>query len=82
MVGLNAQNSTCQLSRNATLPPFHIIVDRYTDDEISRLRRLDKAEAESGLVLMEVVVPSERYFGLAFDTLVRILLIFRMELRS
>ncbi|KAL3418133.1 ferric-chelate reductase [Phlyctema vagabunda] len=66
LVGLN---KTC-LRRNATLPSFSII-DKYTDDDISKLRRLQSGDTSrpDPLDLSEVVVPSEKLYELAYDTL-------------
>ncbi|KAK0111110.1 hypothetical protein ONS95_001487 [Cadophora gregata] len=70
IVGLNGMNETCRSRSNVTLPPFSI-VDRYSDEDIERLRHLQVEEIPNGadFVFNEIAVPSIQVFKLAFDTL-------------
>jgi hypothetical protein len=67
--GLGNLNETCQTYLNSPLPPFDIIAN-YTDDDVSRLRKIQPHEPNPGTVLTEVVIPSQMLFGLSYDTLV------------
>lgn len=70
-IGLDAENATCLTSHNKSLPSFDEITAGYNADKISRLQHLEQQEAYG--IFEEVVLPSERYFGLVFDTLVRVI---------
>ncbi|RYP74410.1 hypothetical protein DL771_003077 [Monosporascus sp. 5C6A] len=67
--GLDYLNATCQTSARSPIPPFGDIVANRTDDDIARVRRLQQAEWEDAAAFAEPVVPSDAFFGLAFDTL-------------
>lgn len=67
-----SHNRTCQARWNATLPPYSII-EHYSDDDILKLHHLEPEEATGATdsVVNEVMIPSERLYQLAYDTLVR-----------
>jgi hypothetical protein len=69
--GIAELDQTCRTYANVTLPPYSI-VEGYTDEEIKLLRHLQTEDIFEIVppVLTEVVVPSERVFLLARDTLV------------
>ncbi|KAH8602445.1 ferric reductase like transmembrane component-domain-containing protein [Bisporella sp. PMI_857] len=66
--GLVTLNQTCSNQADTPLPPFSLI-DKYTDEDISRLHHLEPQELQSGVAFNEVIIPSERLFMLAFKTL-------------
>lgn len=74
--GLALLNETCRRSElDVRLPPVSI-VDGYTDEDVARLRRLQRAEfvwagdAANGTVFEGPVLPAEGLFGSLFDTYV------------
>ncbi|RYP05445.1 hypothetical protein DL764_003794 [Monosporascus ibericus] len=69
IAGLDYLNATCQASVQSPIPPFDDVVANRTDDDIARVRRLRQAEWEDAVTFAEPVIPSDAFFGLAFDTL-------------
>ncbi|RYP72046.1 hypothetical protein DL769_004533 [Monosporascus sp. CRB-8-3] len=67
--GLDYLNATCQTSVRSPIPPFDDVVANHTDDDIARVRRLRQDEWEDAATFAEPVIPSDAFFGLAFDTL-------------
>ncbi|RYP34632.1 hypothetical protein DL767_004192 [Monosporascus sp. MG133] len=67
--GLDYLNATCQASARSPIPPFDDVAANHTDDDIARVRRLRQAEWEDAATFAEPVIPSDAFFGLAFDTL-------------
>ena len=70
---LNDKNEMCVRLGNQTLLPYEIVRE-YSPEDIASLRRLHLDEASRGsgaLVLDEIVIPDETFFGTAFRTLVR-----------
>ncbi|KAL0934847.1 ferric-chelate reductase [Colletotrichum truncatum] len=66
--GFHAVNETCQKFMNTSLPPFEII-SGYSEEDIAGLRRLPQEEAVDTTVLNEVVLPTEEFWKLWFDSL-------------
>lgn len=66
---LGPQNETCQLYLDTSLPPFSV-VDDYSDERISQLKRVGLEDREAGHVWGEVVLVSERLYHAASGTLV------------
>lgn len=69
--GANFFNQTCLTFSNTTIPPYSL-VEGYTDKDIGRLYRVQPEDVFTSTpsILNEVVVPSEKLFQLAFNTLV------------
>ncbi|RYP91316.1 hypothetical protein DL770_002550 [Monosporascus sp. CRB-9-2] len=67
--GLDYLNATCQASVRSPIPPFDDVVANHTDGDIAGVRRLQQAEWEDAATFAEPVIPSDAFFGLAFDTL-------------
>lgn len=67
--GLHFLNGTCQKKVNASIPPFGLI-GNYTEDLVSRLPRLEKIDWDNGATFQNVVIPSDHFLRLAYDTLV------------
>ncbi|RYO80066.1 hypothetical protein DL766_008320 [Monosporascus sp. MC13-8B] len=67
--GLDYLNATCQTSVRSPIPPWNDVVANDTDGYIMRVRRLMQAEWEDAATFAEPVIPSDAFFGLAFDTL-------------
>ncbi|RDL40881.1 uncharacterized protein BP5553_00860 [Venustampulla echinocandica] len=63
-------NQTCLTFSNTTLPPYSLIED-YTDDDIGRLYHVQPEDVfgTTPTILNKIVVPSEKIFQLAFNTL-------------
>lgn len=66
---LQSANATCHEKSNATLPPYNII-DRYGPNDRAGFKRLGADEALTFPMLDEVIIPEERLFARAFDTVV------------
>ncbi|KAH6880783.1 ferric reductase like transmembrane component-domain-containing protein [Thelonectria olida] len=66
--GLGPLNKTCQESAFTAIPPFDVI-SNYTREDRDRLRRVELEEAKKPHTWNEVVLPSEAYFGVWWDTL-------------
>ncbi|KAL1836500.1 hypothetical protein VTK73DRAFT_5043 [Phialemonium thermophilum] len=72
--GFAHQNHSCSAYLRAPLPPADIVDrDHFSDEEVARVRRLQREEATDETVLGEVVIPSDRLFWLSYDTLDTIL---------
>ncbi|KAI1055609.1 hypothetical protein LB505_010009 [Fusarium chuoi] len=67
-VGLGSYNETCREKAHIVLPPFDLI-SNYTADDVKRVRRFEQNETDEGVLFREVVVPSEHWFGIWWDTL-------------
>ncbi|RYO96839.1 hypothetical protein DL765_011412 [Monosporascus sp. GIB2] len=67
--GLDYLNATCQTSVGSPIPPWNDVVANDTDGYIARVRRLMQAEWEDAATFAEPVIPSDAFFGLAFDSL-------------
>ncbi|KAF4446879.1 hypothetical protein F53441_9510 [Fusarium austroafricanum] len=65
--GLGPYNETCREQAHIVLPPFEVI-SNYTAEDIKRVTRFEKNETE-GVTFREVAVPSEKWFGIWWDTL-------------
>lgn len=71
--GLALLNETCQRGLDVRLPSLSI-VDGYTDEDVARLRRLQRGEfgwvgdAANGTVFEEPVLPEEGLFESLFNT--------------
>lgn len=70
--GKSVFNATCLWSVNITAPPFSI-VDRYSDEDVVKLRRLGREDAFpiTRPFVNEVVLPDQIFFKLCWATLVR-----------
>lgn len=68
--GLGPLNETCIEQAHILLPPFSII-SNYTAEDKERIHRLERNETEPSLTFGEVVIPSETWFGIWWDTMVR-----------
>lgn len=68
--GLGPLNETCTEQAHIVLPPFSIISE-YTAKDKARIHRLERNETEGSIIFEEVVIPSETWFGIWWDTLVR-----------
>lgn len=66
---LRNANETCSQRINATLPPYEII-DQYSSEDRSKIKRLSADEAFTWPSLDKVVIPDEGLFERAFTTLV------------
>jgi hypothetical protein len=60
----------CDENADVTLPNFHNIVDNWTEQDITGIRRLEFNEANSLPVLNTLVLPDARFFEQAFTTMV------------
>jgi hypothetical protein len=58
-------NETC----HGVLPSWSVI-QNYTTADIDALRKIQRNETDDTLVITEIVLPSDRVFKLAFDTIV------------
>ena len=67
--GLTPLNKTCEEKAHIVLPPFSIV----ENEDRERVRRLERNETEGDKVFGEVVIPSKEWFGIWWDTLVRLL---------
>ena len=68
-VGLRPLNQTCQDRTDTGIPPFSFI-SNYTSKDIAKIRRVERDETTKSLTFYEVVLPSEKFFKLWWDTLV------------
>jgi hypothetical protein len=68
-VGLGPYNETCREQAHIVLPPFDVI-SNYTAEDVKGVRRFEQNETDEGVLFREVVVPSEHWFGIWWDTLV------------
>lgn len=68
-VGLGSYNETCREKAHIVLPPFDVI-SNYTAEDVEGVRRFEQNETDEGVLFREVVVPSEHWFGIWWDTLV------------
>ncbi|PCD20928.1 hypothetical protein FGRA07_05080 [Fusarium graminearum] len=66
--GLGPLNETCVEQAHIVLPPFSII-SNYTAEDKERIHRLERNETEPSLTFGEVVIPSETWFGIWWDTM-------------
>ncbi|GKU08506.1 unnamed protein product [Fusarium langsethiae] len=66
--GLGPLNETCVEQAHIVLPPFSII-SNYTAEDKERIHRLERNETESSITFGEVVIPSEIWFGIWWDTM-------------
>ncbi|KAL4724421.1 hypothetical protein ACLX1H_009035 [Fusarium chlamydosporum] len=66
--GLGPLNETCTEQAHIVLPPFRIISE-YTAKDKARIHRLERNETEGSIIFEEVVIPSETWFGIWWDTL-------------
>ncbi|KAF5019322.1 hypothetical protein F66182_8679 [Fusarium sp. NRRL 66182] len=67
-VGLTPLNETCLEHAHLTLPPFDV-VSNYTAEDIDKIRRVERNESDGSVIFREIVVPSEHWFGIWWDTL-------------
>lgn len=68
--GLIPLNRTCEEKAHILLPPFSIV----ENEDREKVHRLERNETEGENVFEEVVIPSEEWFGIWWDTLVRCLI--------
>ncbi|CAG8953908.1 hypothetical protein HYFRA_00010869 [Hymenoscyphus fraxineus] len=68
--GIDGLNEKCRRFYNSTAPPYSLI-DGFTGDEILELHHLEVGELnrEAPSIYNEVLVPSKKLYGLAWDTL-------------
>ncbi|KAK9424978.1 putative FAD-binding FR-type domain-containing protein [Seiridium unicorne] len=66
--GLQFLNSTCQKKVHDSVPPFDLIAD-YTDELIAHVPRYEKPDWDDGVTFQDVVIPSDHFILLAYDTL-------------
>jgi hypothetical protein len=67
--GLTPFNETCREQAHIVLPPFGV-VSNYTAEDIEKIHRVEQNETEGATLFTEVVIPSETWFGIWWDTLV------------
>ncbi|KAH8812330.1 ferric reductase like transmembrane component-domain-containing protein [Xylogone sp. PMI_703] len=67
--GLDAHNSTCLDTVGSSLPSFDKIVANYTKKDISRIPRLSSDDYRVPRNFGEPVIPSQKFFILAYGTL-------------
>ncbi|KAI8674461.1 FAD-binding FR-type domain-containing protein [Fusarium keratoplasticum] len=67
-VGLGPLNETCQERAHTVLPPFSLI-SNYTVEDIAKVRRFELNETGQSHTFREVVIPSEHFFRVWWDTL-------------
>lgn len=60
----------CSEHAGVTLPDFHGIVDKWSEQERAAVRRLDADEAKLSPILDEVTVPDAQFLDQAFTTMV------------
>ncbi|KAF4461294.1 ferric reductase Fre2p [Fusarium albosuccineum] len=66
--GLDPLNQTCQDEAHIILPSFDLI-SNYSAEDKAKIRRVEQNESGQEFTFREVVLPSERYFGVWWDTL-------------
>lgn len=67
--GLTPFNDTCREQAHIVLPPFDVI-SNYTAEDIKTIHRVEQNETEGATVFSDIVIPSETWFGIWWDTLV------------
>jgi hypothetical protein len=67
--GLVPLNETCQERAHTVLPPFSLI-SNYSAEDIAKVRRFELNETGQSHTFREVVIPSEHFFRVWWDTLV------------
>lgn len=67
--GLGPLNETCQEHAHTVLPPFSLI-SNYSAEDVAGVRRFDLNETGKSHTFREVVIPSEHFFRVWWDTLV------------
>lgn len=67
--GLQFLSGTCHNKVNESIPSFDLIAN-YTDDKISHLDRFEKQDWIDGTTFQDALLPSDVFFGQAYDTLV------------
>lgn len=69
--GIESANEDCRINSNATALPYEI-VGRFTDEGIEKLHHLEAGEMSrmGPRTYNEVIVPSDKLYGLAWGTLV------------
>ncbi|KAI0132934.1 ferric reductase like transmembrane component [Xylariales sp. AK1849] len=78
--GLDGLNSTCQAYLQSPIPPLET-VSNYTDEDLLQLRKLEREDYEGNTLLGEPAIPSDHYFGLAYDTLYSWAYVYRYHIR-
>ena len=68
-VGLTPLNKTCEEKAHIVLPPFSIV----DGEDKAGIHRLERNETKGGKTFGEAVIPSKEWFGIWWDTLVRLL---------
>ncbi|SPJ75336.1 related to ferric reductase Fre2p [Fusarium torulosum] len=66
--GLTPFNETCREQAHIVLPPFNVI-SNYTAEDIANIHRVEQNETEGTTIFTEVVIPSETWFRIWWDTL-------------
>lgn len=68
-IGLVPLNKSCLEGTDTGIPPFSFI-SNWTDDAIAKIRRVEQDETKKSFTFREVVLPSDHYFKVWFETLV------------
>lgn len=68
---IDEQSSWCEEHADAILPDFHDILDEWSVIDIGRVRRVDVDEAQSNLIVDEVLLPDWSFLERAYTTMVR-----------